>query len=56
MLKWAWAVHDGDVSPVSLPAAARLFGSGVPILPVIPRTRRRMLRTDGGADAAMRFV
>jgi hypothetical protein len=52
----AWAVHDGDVSPVPLPAAAWLFGSGVLTLLVIPRTRRRMLRTDGGADAAMRFV
>jgi hypothetical protein len=25
----AWAVHDGDVAPVPLPAAAWLFGSGL---------------------------
>ena len=35
----AWAVHDGDVSPVPIPAAVWLFGSG--LLGLIGLARRR---------------
>lgn len=39
----AWAVHDGDVSPVPVPAAIWLFGSGLITLLGLPRVRGRVL-------------
>ncbi len=42
--KFAWAVHDGRVSPVPLPAAAWLFGSG--ILGLLGVASRRKNRVD----------
>lgn len=38
----AWAVHDGDVSAVPMPAAAWLFGSGLLTLLAVQRVRRSL--------------
>jgi len=38
---YAWAVHSGDVSPVPVPAAAWLFGSGIIGLIGVARRKKR---------------
>jgi hypothetical protein len=40
---YAWAVRDGDVTAVPLPAAVWLFGSGLAGLLAVPSWRRRRL-------------